>query len=38
MVAALVARLHAANMRIVRPWNVAPRPNSYYTAAPIVFS
>lgn len=38
MVVALLARLHAADMRIVRPWNVAPRPNSYYTTAPVVFS
>jgi cytochrome P450 len=38
MVVALLARLHAADMRIVRPWSVAPRPNSYYTNAPVVFS
>lgn len=38
MVVALLARLHAADVRIVRPWNVEPRPNSYYTAAPVVFS
>lgn len=38
MVAAVLARLHAAGMRIVRPWNMAPRPNSYYTTAPVVFS
>ena len=38
MVVALLARLNAAGMRIVRPWSVEPRPNSYYATAPVVFS